>query len=273
MKIVVLADSYQATKSMRKRIVSSFYIETGKHKILYDLGPNNAFAINGKKLSVDISNIDTVVLSSGYADSGGGLKEFLSLNHTASVYVQEEAFVPHYTSKMGVKLFCGLDKSQEENPQVVSTNNLFFLDDSMQIVSNLIGEKFSIRGSAKYYTKANGSYVEDTFKHEQYLLIEEDGKNILFAGNAYKGVSNVISKVESIINGKIDYIFAGFQLMDEALKLDENAQQINEVMKEWKSKGYHLYVSRSTGKEVISELEGNLKDQITYFSQGEIITI
>lgn len=273
MKVVVLADSNQATKNMRKRNSTSFYIETGKQKILFDLGSNNAFATNGKKLSVDISGIHAVVLSCGYADLGGGLKDFFNQNDTASVYVQQDAFIPHYVSKMGVKFHCGLDKALEDNPRIVKTNNLFFMDDSMQIISNLAGVRFSLSGSPKYFAKENGINNEDSFKHEQYLLIQEDGKNILFAGSTYMGISNVIYKVESITNVKIDAVFAGFAMLDEAIKRDENAQQLNEIMKEWKEKGYHFYTSRLAGKEVVNELEENLKDQVTYFSQGEEILI
>ena len=115
--------------------------------------------------------------------------------------------------------------------------------------------------------------MEDTYCHEQYLLIEEKGKNILFLGNPYKGVANAIQKAESITNVKVHEVFTGFQLLEEALKIEENAQQVNECLKELKAGNCHFFISRLNGKDAVAELENNLKSQITYFSQGEEIVI
>ena len=105
------------------------------------------------------------------------------------------------------------------------------------------------------------------------MLIQEDSKNFLFVGNTNLGVANVIHKVESITNSKIHYVFGGFHLLEEALKYEENAQQINEGMKDLKSGNCHFYVSKLNGKEALKELDANLSSQITYFTQGEEITI
>lgn len=273
MKVKILVDSNQPVKNMRKRSAVSYYIEAGKHKILFDLGCNSTFLTNANRLSVDISKIDSVVLSSGFADVGGGLKSFTQLNSSASVYVQKDAFEFHYTTKMGMKFSCGLDQGLQEKTNLVYTNSLYFMDDSIQLISNMTGQRFSLKGHGKYFVKHNGEYAEDSFSHEQYLLIEDNGKNILFLGNPYKGVTNIIHKIESITNVKVNEVFTGFQMLEEALKLEENAQQINECMKELSQGGYHFYTSRQNGKDAVSELDSNLKNQITYISQDQEIMI
>ena len=42
----------------------SLYIETPKHKILFDMGPDDGFIGNAEKLGVDLSAVDVAVLSS-----------------------------------------------------------------------------------------------------------------------------------------------------------------------------------------------------------------
>ncbi len=273
MKVKVLTDSNQSVKNMRKRNCSSFYIETGGRRILFDLGSNSSFATNGKKLSVDISKVDTVVLSSGFADAGGGLKTFVELNNAAKIYIQEKAFLSHYTTKMGIRFSCGLDPYLQENANIIRANYLSFVDESIQLISNVVGLKYCLKENLKYYVKEDGEYKEDKFEHELYMLVQEENKNILFLGNTNRGVANIIHKIESITNMKVDYIFAGFGYLEEGLKFDENAQQINEMMKELKSENRHFYISSLHGKEVCGELENSLKNEITYFSQGEEITI
>lgn len=274
MRVTVLVDSNQTAKGQRKGSSVSLFIETGNHKILYDLGANNAFLASAEKLSVDISKVDTVVISSGYANFGGGLKNFIEANSRANIYVHQDAFTPRYgTSMLGMKAACGLDSRLQDEQQLVFTNNLYFLDDSIQLVSNIPGQKFLLKNSARYYIKENGDYIEDSFHHEQYLLIEEEGKNVLFLGDPFNGVGNVIKKVESITCSKVDYVFTGFGLLEEAMKKEENGEQIHEIMQEFQESNRRFYVSMQHGKDVIKELDNNLKDKVTYFSQGDHITI
>ena len=58
----------------------SLYVETNGRKILFDVGASSLFYENAKKLNVDISNIDILVISHGHYDHGGGLTTFLDIN-------------------------------------------------------------------------------------------------------------------------------------------------------------------------------------------------
>ena len=43
----------------------SFYIETENHKLLFDTSPSEVLIRNAQKLGVDLTSIDTVILSHG----------------------------------------------------------------------------------------------------------------------------------------------------------------------------------------------------------------
>lgn len=75
----------------------SFYLETALHKVLFDLGASGGFLKNARALRIDLTQVDTVILSHGHNDHGGGLREFLSVNNKAKVYVRESAFEGHYS--------------------------------------------------------------------------------------------------------------------------------------------------------------------------------
>ena len=57
----------------------SLLIQADGMKVLYDTGPSGIIIENAKKLSVDLSNIDAIVLSHGHYDHTGGLKDVLTL--------------------------------------------------------------------------------------------------------------------------------------------------------------------------------------------------
>ena len=53
-----------------------FYIETKKHKVLFDVGQSALFLSNAHRLNIDIQKVDTLVISHGHYDHGGGLEDF-----------------------------------------------------------------------------------------------------------------------------------------------------------------------------------------------------
>ena len=53
-----------------------FYIETDNHRVLMDTGQTDLFRQNAEKLGVDLTAVDTVVLSHGHYDHGGGIPAF-----------------------------------------------------------------------------------------------------------------------------------------------------------------------------------------------------
>ena len=69
----------------------SFYVETKNHKLLFDTSPSEVILRNAEKLGVDLSAIDTVILSHGHYDHSGGILPFVDLNSKAKIYMQHNA--------------------------------------------------------------------------------------------------------------------------------------------------------------------------------------
>ena len=84
MRIVPLVEN--TTKSeLKAKHWLSLYIETKLHKILFDLGSDNTLFENAVKRNIDISKVDTVIISHGHFDHGGALKKFLDVNSSANI--------------------------------------------------------------------------------------------------------------------------------------------------------------------------------------------
>jgi len=90
MKIIALVENTTKDKNLKPKHGLSVYIETLKHKILFDLGSDDTFIYNAQKLGIDLAEIDTVVLSHGHYDHGGGLLSFLKVNaNPKSIYIEK----------------------------------------------------------------------------------------------------------------------------------------------------------------------------------------
>ena len=95
MKIITLMEN-QACGGLCAARGLSQYIETPKHKIVFDMGPDGGFIQNAKKLGVDLAAVDVAVLSHGHSDHGGGLRAFCEVNSQADVLVHPDAFGDFY---------------------------------------------------------------------------------------------------------------------------------------------------------------------------------
>ena len=106
----------------------SLYIETGKVKILFDMGQSDAFYKNAQKLGIDLSKVDIAVLSHGHYDHGGGLKRFMEINSRAPIYVMRDAFLPHFNAS---GKYIGLDT------ELAQSGRLIFADDECVIAPDI----------------------------------------------------------------------------------------------------------------------------------------
>ena len=73
MRIINLMENTKGAEGCVWEHGLSFYIETKKHKLLADTGASEAFLKNAVVLGIDLRRVDTVILSHGHYDHGGGL--------------------------------------------------------------------------------------------------------------------------------------------------------------------------------------------------------
>ena len=70
----------------------SFHVEAGDRRVLFDTGQNLAMANNARVLGIDLSRVDTVVLSHGHYDHSSGLKSLLECSTDFTLYAHPEVF-------------------------------------------------------------------------------------------------------------------------------------------------------------------------------------
>lgn len=188
MKITVLSENTPGRSDLRAEHGLSLYIETSKHTILFDTGQSALFAENAEKLGIDLNRVDFAVISHGHYDHGGGLHTFLQRNAHAPVYLSRYAFLPYYSGTR----YIGLDVSLAAHPRLVFTGDSYRFDRDTQLLSCRGMPSIPADGNIGMNRMDKGALVPDDFLHEQFLLIEKNGKRIVFGGCAHKGISNVI---------------------------------------------------------------------------------
>lgn len=75
MKITALVENV-STSDLKAKHGLSLYVETKKHNLLFDLGPDQTLFKNAKKRNIDLKKVDSVIISHGHVDHGGAMKNF-----------------------------------------------------------------------------------------------------------------------------------------------------------------------------------------------------
>lgn len=252
----------------------SLYIETKKHKILFDLGENGAFFENAKKLNVNISDVDIVVISHGHSDHGGGLKLLLQKNQKASVYLQPKAFEKHYSNRPnGKQEFIGLDQKIRKSNRIIYTTDRFFIDTGIELFSNIKENKMLSLSNRVLLMDRGDERVWDTFEHEQNLIITENGKTVLFAGCAHNGIVNIVNQLMDMKKTPADYVFGGFHLYSNSSKKSEDPALVTQIAEYLKNTHSQYYTCHCTGVEPYDLLKNVMGDQIQYLATGSVVEI
>ena len=107
MKITVLAEnSVCKSNSLNVKAENglSLFIEFDERKILFDTGQSDLFIHNARKMGIDLSQVDYLVISHGHFDHGGGLKHFLKINKKAKVFLHINAAKNFIRGYLGLSL-------------------------------------------------------------------------------------------------------------------------------------------------------------------------
>ena len=238
----------------------SLYIETEKHKILFDFGSSDNFAANAEKLGIDLGMVDIAFLSHGHYDHGGGLLTFLDINKIANIYMHELVFEPHFN---GRNEFIGLDPTLDGHPRFIKVREDRNIDHELSFVT-LTKRKVPIETNG--LKVGRGKYMEkELFEHEMYLLIHEGYKNYLISGCSHKGLINLI------YGFSFDAFVGGFHFMKYDVLWDED--KLLEAAKAIRNSCAEFYTCHCTGREPYQFLRDEVGEKLHYLSCGETVII
>lgn len=255
MKIVTLMENTACRCSLAAEHGLSLYIETENHKILFDAGQSSAFADNAERLGVDLREVDFAVLSHGHYDHGGGLSRFLEINSTAPVYLSRHAFEPHYNAK---------NKNIGLDPALKKYDRLVFTDGDTEIAPGLTLHTLDTApaDSSGLTVLKNGQLIPEDFRHEQYLMIEEGGKNILLSGCSHKGILHIMAHFQPHI------LIGGFHFM--RIESEDSLRAAAKALLRYPAS---YYTGHCTGQAQFTYLKSIMGDRLHYISAGSVLEI
>jgi 7,8-dihydropterin-6-yl-methyl-4-(beta-D-ribofuranosyl)aminobenzene 5'-phosphate synthase len=270
MKIITLLENKSSKKELKSSHGLSLYIEHQGKKILFDLGPNRDFFSNAKKLNVNLKDVDYVIISHGHYDHATELSFFLNYNTKAKVFISKHAFEKH-VGKVGIIV------KDIGIRQVKDTNRLHYVTDTIQLDTGItvtpnVLFKQEVLSDERLFVKIDGEYIKDEFNHEIYLILSEDKKNVLVSGCSHKGISNIITTLETKHKITFDFVIGGFHFKRFNKGNQSHQQYLTNIGNEFKQMKTSFYACHCTGDDAFEYLD-NVMDNLNPLHTGDVINI
>ena len=260
MKLTVLMENTSCSEAVCHEHGLSLYLEVNGRRILFDAGQTERFAANAQALGVDLSAVDTAVLSHGHYDHGGGLAAFLALNDHAPIYAQRDVFQPHYH---GESRYIGLD------PRLMESGRFRFTLDALDLGDGLTLDScahrtpaYPLDSAGLTVQTADGRFVPEDFRHEQYLLMEEAGRRILISGCSHKGILNLVDWYRP------DLLIGGFHFMELDPDRPEDAARLDQAAQVLLTYPTRYLTCHCTGKRPYAYLKERMGQRLDRLSAG-----
>ena len=257
MKITVLMENTACRADLAAEHGLSLLIETGDCTILFDTGQTGAFADNAAKLGIDLNTVDFCILSHGHYDHGGGILRFLTENDHAPIYVNQCVFGAYFSSGK----YIGLDPALEGNPRLITVEDTLEIRPGITLrACNDLPRPFAF-GVFGQSVRKNGIHTDDTYLHEHYLLMEQDGRKYCFSGCSHKGVLNILHWFRP------DVFFGGFHF----IRMDPRGQELALAARQLSAFPTRYYTGHCTGQEQYDVLKETLGRRLDYLSGGTVL--
>lgn len=236
MKITVLAENNTLTdKYYIAEPALSFYIEIENQSILFDAGYSGIFIENAQKMNIDLSNLDSIVLSHGHNDHTWGLKFLIEkqlknrkekvklIAHPNSLIEKKEK-----EEQIGIDLdkeylnnFFALNLSKEPT---WLTNDLVFLGEIPRTIvkTEKIGQTFD----------ENNSLIFDEILDDSALVYKGKDGLVIITGCSHSSLINIVDYAVKICNeDRIIDIIGGFHLLHTS---EEKMNKFISTLKEYR---------------------------------------
>ena len=213
MKITVLTENLTFTdEHFFGEPGPSYWIEVdGKH-ILFDTGFSDLYIKNAKKLGIDLSTTDAIVLSHGHNDHATGIKDFPYPSTHLPLITHPNCFIPKYDEDEYIGASITTYEAKQNYNYIPSvkpyfiTPNIAFLGE-IPVVYDF--EQRTQVGDIKIGNKTEPDYLID----DTAMAIRTSNGIVVITGCSHSGVCNIIDQAKSVFHtNTISTILGGFHL-------------------------------------------------------------
>ncbi|MFI3267374.1 MAG: MBL fold metallo-hydrolase [Rikenellaceae bacterium] len=257
----------------------SLFLTYNDKSYLIDTGASDKFIENSKALGIDLQKLGAVVVSHNHYDHIGGLEAFFTVNKGAKVYIKRAAQSKFFSKRR----FYFKNISAPNFLFKKFSDRFIFIDEKLEIdknvwlMSNIVkNEHYSCKDS-RLLERKNLIFRADTFKHELFIVIEEENHVIIVSSCSHNGIVNIARSVQQEFPHKpIKNIVGGFHLKSLSREMnDVEAQKYTADIADTLDNlcSSKIYTCHCTGLPAFNAMKEKLPEKLEYLATGDKLSL
>ena len=218
--VTTLMENNAAINGMHTEHGLSMHLTDGTFSLLLDTGSTPAFLDNAKQLSVDLENIDVLVLSHGHYDHTGGVKPLIDSGCCPkTTYFGPHFFAHRYHREPGRLRPISARLTEEylferRVPFYVLEPGMLKLNEQVFLVCGIPSKSDIEKANPGMLRQCGEAYVVDDFNEETVVVVQGEKGLALLSGCSHKGAINTCLWVSQLFNQPVHTFIGGTHLMD-----------------------------------------------------------
>ena len=249
----------------------AFYIEADDHRLLFDTGQNLGLANNADVLGIDLSRIDTVVLSHGHYDHSSGLKTLLGCNTNFTLYAHPDVFGDKRKGAGDTSKYIGIPLTREDLEQkgikVVLNRDPVQIAPGMTTTGEIPLENDFEAVEPDFFLKNGNEYPADLLPDDRALILDTQKGIVVLLGCSHRGVVNTLEHVTGITGRQTIHAILGGLHLGKA-----SADKLQKIGAHLQTFGLEkIGVGHSTGPKAFVALANVFQDKLFLNTVGNVI--
>lgn len=205
----------------------SVWVEREGRAVLFDTGAGGAFLSNARKLGIDLSAAEALVVSHGHSDHAGGVRAFYETVGSKAPFVTGPGFFdPKYAAESGGHHYIGADFTAAWLAERGARHRVVG-DGTPGVSVELVPGVHAVNGfrrthpeetdSTRFVVDRGGSsgpedFEVDDFRDEVCLAVETRRGLVVVLGCSHPGSMNMLDQVRARFGGKLHAVIGGTHL-------------------------------------------------------------
>lgn len=213
----------------------SILVETENRKVLLDTGMSISAVHNADILGIDLSTVDTIVLSHAHVDHTGGLRDVLRRTGEVEVVAHPDIWIPKYVVFGELQRYVGLPFMREELESLGASFKLtkepYKISDDIMTTGEVAMTTDYEQIDDRLCLKVGDEMIPDPLTDDLALVVKTEQGLALITGCAHRGIVNTVRHVQSITNGEyIHTIIGGTHLhFSSPERIEKTAADLKEL--------------------------------------------
>ncbi|HUS92869.1 MAG TPA: MBL fold metallo-hydrolase [Phycisphaerae bacterium] len=271
-ELIILVDNAVCMDGLQGEHGLSILISGPGRRVLFDAAATaEALLGNAAKLGVDLSSVDTAVISHGHCDHTGGLEAIVRQRPGLQVYVHSAAFNRRWADRPGKPLrdiSCphSIERLYQSGAVFHSVTHPEPLEDWLVVSGPIGGPK---HGREVFVVRKGGEMVVDGFEDEMCLLIRGQNGWTVVTGCCHRGLRNTLRTAQFLTHAEpLTALVGGLHLgKAEPFELDETLDLLRQYDL------HSIYPCHCTGKAAVEALRKSLPGRVHPMAAGSRVIL